>query len=231
LLVGVFPLVFAVNSILGEETFTKEDSKSSSSHRSLFEKFLDAIAASLIHDGAEEGDRKRTVSLFRSEDESSDDDDTSDGHYRRKGGGALSTGIYSGFGRRNFDPSRLNNVASKTAYAKALQHGEGFFERARIESVSTKHGFPPSKDPEGHSNLAQSLPAALSTKDNAKLKSLFEKHPLDGILPSGWLEKHVHALPSVILVVCTVSSSQTQQDRADKHLYNTVEHLYYSLVP
>jgi len=274
LLVGVFPLVFAANAIL-------DDSLQSSNERSLFDRFLDVVAASLVDmeggDGVDEG-KSRTVALFRpDEDESSDEDEfdfgfgagmsSSGGSNRRRSSNSLSAGFYAGFGRRGghhgtgsssatpagrmmdttagtADPDQHDHRAS---YAKALTHGQGFFQRARIESVSTKHGFPPSKDPDGTDNLAFALSQywedhrssrgsgvgsaqKRSGLSSERLQRIAQRHPVGGILPSGWLEKHVHALPSVILVVCTVCSSQQEQRLQDERLMETIEHFKIGLV-
>jgi hypothetical protein len=242
LLVGVFPLVFAVNAILSTDQDIPQVEGSSSPRRTLFDHFLDAVAASLVEEGEpDQGsspvvDKKRHVSLFRpdEDDDSSDDDDVEEFGKRRPG--TLSSGLYAGFGRKNLAKNAVAASAShaetnKTSYAKALTLGQGFFQRARIESVSPRHGFPPSKDPDGANNVAHAFPRALKTNSQDDLASIFREHPLDGILPAGWLEKHVHALPSVILVVCTVCSSQKEQDEQDKHLYDTIDHLQESLVP
>jgi hypothetical protein len=239
LLVGVFPLVFAVNAILSEQDSPQAEGPSSPSRRSLFDHFLNAVAASLVEEGEPDqgsspsGDKKRNVSLFRpdEDDESSDDDDLEEIGQRRPG--TFSPGLYAGFGRKNLprNTPSASGAEGKTSYAKALTLGQGFFQRARIESVSPRHGFPPSKDPDGAKNLAHAFPRALKANSHDDLASIFRDHPLDGILPAGWLEKHVAALPSVILVVCTVCSSQKEQDEQDAHLFETIEHLQESLVP
>jgi len=76
--------------------------------------------------------------------------------------------------------------------------------------------------------------AAAANNDNAaaaadKLKELFRHHPLNGIFSAGWLEKHVLALPSVIVVVCTVLADPDEQEEYDLHLFKTIEHIAYSL--
>ena len=267
LLVGFFPLVFAVNAIhqeQEEEAATTENSNK----RSLFDHFLDAIAASLIDDETTAGaaaaeprhndgnTRRRSsggISLFRAaEDESSDDDDgllPSDHHHFGGGGTTLARPPRRapgfGFGRRpaasggGADSAAADaggGGAATTSYAKALTHGQGFFQRARIVSVSARYGFPPSKDPAGTQNLAFELHEIMARRLAAAEREraaagLFRRYPISGILPSGWLEKHVHALPSAVLVVCTVCASQGEQDRQDRHLFETIEHLQYSLVP
>jgi len=247
LLVGVFPLVFAVNAILpsSSEQASPVPEGAPSPRRTLFDRFLDAIAAVLIEDAEPDhssggtADKKRNVSLFRpdEDDESSDDDDLEDFSKRRNG--SFTPGIYAGFGRKSVPRSSAAASGAgasaggegKTAYAKALTLGQGFFQRARIEAISAQHGFPPSKDPEGVQNLAHAFPQALKARSSDELASLFRDHHLDGILPVGWLAKHVHALPSVILVVCTVCALQQEQDEHDQHLFDTIEHLQESLVP
>jgi hypothetical protein len=231
LLVGVFPLVFAVDAI---HSNGKGDDQTNSNRRTLFDRFLDAVAASLVEND-EVTDKRRNVSIFRSDsDDYSDDDGLEDFAESPKKRTGISTGLYPGFGRRavvrstSADSQDSQDVAS---YAKALTHGQGFFQRARIESKSAKCGFPPSKDPDGTQNLASNLHKAAKGKNQDQLCSLLRECPLDGILPAGWLKKHVHALPSVILVVCGVCSSRPEQEEQDRRLFDTIEHLRYSLVP
>ena len=150
------------------------------------------------------------------------------------------------------------------SFAESLQLGQSFFQRARIVSSSTRHGFPPSKDPTGKSNRVVVLtglnhgqrpptvsqnkltsPTALQQWQQqkqafARLKSATSTRPIDGILPSGWLEKHAAALPSVIVVVTQIHPLQTQtntqtqhptQQRQDEVLLEALENLQYSLAP
>ena len=314
LLVGVFPLVFAVNAIFDENiddydatgatTTSRTETSARARTRSLFDRFLDAMAASLINDMTDKdplsatvtmsdssGNQRtahRAVSIFQpnEEDYSSDEEDidslfsgapTSDsggggggGPFRiKRGGGGTNASITAArhnadivgpFGRRSGPLSNSNNRnysetstydSSTYAYAHALS-AQDFFAQARIESVSARHGFPPSKDPHGglhnhDSNLALGLSRVLLHKNGRpnrsggfdshahqqNVKRFLQHHAnsLEGILPSGWLQKHVHALPSVILVVCTVCSSQKDQAAQDQHLFATIENLAYGLVP
>lgn len=206
----------------------------------------------------------RNVSLFRADDDD-DDDNSSDeddelllesfvnGPIRKKSGHGF------GFGRRNtgrnatvvdpnysFDP--FHYIAPvNTSFARTLKTGKSFFQHARIVNISTRYGFPPSKDPEGTQNLAFDLSntlkqplrrsggsvavtAAIAEREQA-LHALFRTYPMAGIIPTGWLAKHVHALPSAIMVVCTITSSQKEQAEQDRRLFETIEHLQYSIVP
>lgn len=127
-----------------------------------------------------------------------------------------------------------DDISTSTAYARALRlDGQGFFQQARIVSVSTRHGFPPSKDPEGVENRAVLLSEANASKNGAvkdiRIESILKNQPIDGILPSGWLEKHVHALPSVLIVVTTFSGINQHQKNQDEHLVETIQRLRYSL--
>ena len=209
----------------------------------------------------------RNVSLFRSDEEEEDDDDENssdeedellldsfvNGPVRKK------TGHGFGFGRRNTgrnittidakvvsDPFHYDATAN-TSFARTLSKGKTFFQNARIVNISTRYGFPPSKDPEGTQNLAFELnnilkqplrrsggsvavTTALVEREQA-LCALFQTYPMVGIIPTGWLAKHIYALPSAIMVVCTVSSSQKEQAEQDRRLFETIEHLQYSIVP
>jgi hypothetical protein len=123
-----------------------------------------------------------------------------------------------------------------TSFAQALQQGQSFFQRARIISISSRHGFPPSKDPTGQRNRIQAyFDNGTRTSGNgslvtSKLLAATQKHPIDGILPSGWLEKHAAALPSVILVIVQIGQHQVQSDQ-DQLLLDTLENLQHSLAP
>ena len=267
LLTGVFPLVFAVDSTLpaeGEKQQEQErqvqkdgagssgaEASPTTSTRSMFDRFLDAIASSLVEedDGKNSDNRNRAHSLTdqplsfllsnMGEEESSSDDETtiSDAgsaaskRFRMSlGSPSLSMPLKGGLLRT----SSKSNTA--TAYAKSLGM-EGFFRRARINAISTKHGFPPSKDGDGQENRTMQLNAARSamamnpTKGNAhRLRQILTEHPIDGILPFGWLEKHVHALPSVLLVVASLNLADLEfQRKQDDHLLETIEHLNESL--
>ena len=301
LLVGVFPLVFCVDAtitkVVENNNNTDDDDRNSSSNshsRSQFDRFLDAMASSLLEDPNTESSNTATPSkdvmmaLLRPNASlgdyyDSEDDDELISHTpsssSRKGKGDFITfdqSILDDMNRRpRFDPasahtppaarrsfgigrknagrnSTPNNTYSSgsshnnngqhnldTSYAQALQNGQGFFQRARIVSISSRHGFPPSKDPSGEKNRVfqftqQQSGGGLNNNNNraavAKLVSVVKSRPIDGILPSGWLEKHVHALPSVILVVAQVAQDQTQFSQ-DERLMQTLENLQYSLAP
>lgn len=286
LLVGVFPLVFAVNAIYdpnnpnddngvaSDPSNASKDGDNANSvaaspkNRSDFDRFLDAMAGSLADEkddavdanaqlefppilATESPSSSRNVSLFRPDDdemdESTDEDlliDTDDDEYtstipggafgrsgRRTSSGANAMRLYAGFGltRRSLTGGvgAHSHSSNNTSYAKALQQGQGFFQRARIVSISTKHGFPPSKDPDGTKNVVFDLKQARASFQ--KTREIFTARPIQGILPAGWLEKHVHALPSVVLVVVKVSKAN--QAEQDSKLLNTVESLHHSLVP
>eukprot|EP00536_Pseudo-nitzschia_multiseries_P006634 jgi/Psemu1/286588/fgenesh1_pg.144_\ len=132
------------------------------------------------------------------------------------------------------------------AFSEALQQGQSFFQRARFIPISARHGFPPSKDPTGGSNRVVALTGLLpgqyeqpprpsqhqqhqQTK-RSRVHSATQKRPIDGILPSGWLEKHAAALPSVIVVVAQIHPPHQQsQQRQDDLLVETLENLQHSL--
>ena len=133
---------------------------------------------------------------------------------------------------RSFSNNNNNNKDEQyglnTSYAKALEEGQGFFQRARIVSISAKHGFPPSKDAQGENNRMKDFMGPKNTIAIPKILSGTKNRPLDGILPSGWLEKHAHALPSALLVVVEVMQDQNQFEQ-DHLLLSTLEHLQLSL--
>jgi len=168
----------------------------------------------------------------------------------------------SPFSKRTIPPLKTSKQKKKSgssanigievtpSFAEALKQGQSFFQRARIVSSSARHGFPPSKDPTGKSNRViaitgmkfgqlppQKFPTPLQERKYMKqavsrLKSATQARPIDGILPSGWLEKHAAALPSVIVVVTQIHhpNGQTQQNQ-DKLLLEALENLQHSLAP
>jgi tetratricopeptide (TPR) repeat protein len=129
--------------------------------------------------------------------------------------------------------NRTNNSSKEgingvdTSFANALREGQGFFQRARIVSISSRHGFPPSKDPTGDDNRIKDFFLG-KTLRMGRILAATKRRPIDGILPSGWLEKHAAALPSVIIVVAQVSSHQ-QQHEQNSLLEETMKNLQTSL--
>jgi hypothetical protein len=233
LLAGVFPLVFAVDAIQGND--------GGSPRRSLFDRFLDAVAASLVEEAPEK--KSSSLSLFRSEleDESGHDalEEFSFGQQSQTRSSSITSGIYPGFHPGFGMNKAINRTSSSesidsnkiTSFAKTLNSNRDFFQQARIEPISARHGFPPSKDPEGTKNLSHYLHQVVKRKNLDSVSKLFQSTRIEGILPSGWLEKHVHALPSVILVVCNVTSDRINQEKQDQNLYETIDHLRQNLVP
>lgn len=260
LLVGVFPLVFCVDSTISkvENEATADDANHPSS-RSQFDRFLDAMASSLLEDPDTTNESSATPSkdvvkaLLRPNAPTEFNDSEDDEELLSQGPRKDST-IFdpvSTFAtttiptsRRSFGIGRMNTTSRNsssssndkfskqfhnidTSFAKALQNGQGFFQRARIVSISSRHGFPPSKDPSGEKNRVFQFSQG-KTVSTSKLVSTLKNRPIDGILPSGWMEKHAHALPSVIFVVVQVTQDQTQFAQ-DQLLMQTLENLQYSL--
>jgi hypothetical protein len=66
------------------------------------------------------------------------------------------------------------------------------------------------------------------TSQTNKVLAATKQRPIHGFVPSGWLEKHAHALPSVLLLVVQVTHDQ-QQFTQDQLLLRTLENLQCSL--
>jgi tetratricopeptide (TPR) repeat protein len=113
------------------------------------------------------------------------------------------------------------------SFAKTFQEGQGFFQRARIVSISSRHGFPPSKDPQGEHGRIQEYFLGKTLRKEAILAAT-QRRPLDGILPSGWLEKHAAALPSAIIVLAQVNS-HTRRYEQNSLLEETMRNIQISL--
>jgi hypothetical protein len=220
LLVGVVPLVFAINTISND---------CDAQQRKLFDKLLDALAAVVDHEdggtsgnntgsGGLESNKSRRLSLFRPSSEDDASTSSEDLQQQQQNSRGASGSSSFGFGRlRNsveLPPVPSTPVVVSSYAAKT----HGFF--FRMETVLTTHGFPPSKDPHGTDNLAHTLPPLLmsSTVSLQQLQSTYQQHAMQGILPAGWLEKHAHALPSVILVVCTSTMEQDAVAATIQHL-------------
>lgn len=261
LLTGVFPLVFAVDAILPTTSSPYGDDPAdkpqliprTSSTRSLFDRFLDAMASYLSDDSdgslAPKAPTRRIgtdtfASLLRGddvfgggeEDSSDEEDESTDSSVGRRFRGLGSPslvvpGMSNSRGIKSPAPR-----SQSTAFARSLKL-DGFFDRARILSISNRHGFPPSKDSTGQMNRTLKLSQARSalamnpTDANAlRLKRVLDTHPIEGILNAGWLEKHAAALPSVLLIVTTFQiHDKNAQDEQDAHLVETLEHLRESL--
>jgi len=234
-------------------TQTEELLPKAASHRSLFDLFLDSLASALFDaDESTTGSKPRNSnnntlrsdalnSLLRVDDDDSSEDEDPLGESSsqlsksarnfRRGVGSPSLGM------ANFrkPPSSKTINTESTAYARNLTT-ENFFQRARIVASSSRHGFPPSKDEAGVQNFALKLSQARSamamnpTNANAyRLKGVLESKQIDGILPLGWLEKHAHALPSVLVFITSYQGSKEHQDKQDQRLFDTVEHMRESL--
>lgn len=295
LLVGVFPLVFCVDALLApqessdQEVTGENENENISSTRGHFDRFLDAMASSLLEEpegglfGANadgtfspSGGKRRSMddhmmNLFRGEDGSLDSDQEDEKILGGDLAGVTMTPMTQGSyaegsthgdmnpirtrsfsnlsfprlgregsmggagGNRNLKgtPSKDGSIGSvggiDTSFAKTLQEGRGFFQRARIVSISSRHGFPPSKDSSGDDNRIREFFLGKTMRTRFILAAT-KRRPIDGILPSGWLEKHAAALPSVILVVVYVCSHQ-YQNQQDVLLKETLKNMQMSLAP
>ncbi|CAJ1893376.1 unnamed protein product [Cylindrotheca closterium] len=256
ILVGVFPLVFCVDATFDNAVGTpKGSSTKPPQSRSQFDRFLDAMASSLMDDSVGDHPLGSTGSATASKDvlnallrnqsaDDSDDDEALLSHTVPRSASRDDTSFKSSdsigttskrfqLGRKKRNKSSLEPPLHQhdldVSYAQALQNGQGFFQRARIMSISARHGFPPSKDATGDNNRVHQFYIGKNF-NTMRLVNTMRGKPVDGILPSGWVEKHAHALPSVILVVVQVTCDQTQFTH-DENLMNTLENLRYSLAP
>ena len=109
--------------------------------------------------------------------------------------------------------------------------------RARVVSVGRRHVFPPSRypsgklasDPDGRPVMldeyrtgpggAAELPATWSSAYDVRG---------EGVLPSGWLEKHARALPSALLVVTAINRSDAGA-RVGRHCADALADLRMSM--
>ncbi len=259
LIEGVSPLIFAVDAVLNKQQSSPSIGNNEKS--SIFESFYNSIASreSINATTAVNND---TMSSSSSVSSMTSSPVKSNRYFRFARGGSSSESPYSFF-----------NKSSTRSKKNILQSSKkDFFSNAHIVPVSNRHAFPPSKDPHGNSNQnvnlniklfksisssslmkrTQSAPSntsdandyyALSSLKHKSVYNILKLSPIQGILPSGWIEKHVHALPSSLLFVTELdfhqssktnidSSNKTQQqqqmyDQAllEQHLLNTLENI------
>jgi len=110
---------------------------------------------------------------------------------------------------------------------------------AHIVKVSKRHVFPPSKDPEGTQNRSTLIVQSRSSTTTLYTTSSSQNTPtpksnvppLEGILPAGWLEKHAHALPAVLIVVTYIDITMDPEtaEESDLELAETIDQLRSSL--
>lgn len=231
----------------GNDVEEKEDAAPKpASKRILFDRFLDALASSQLSDEDTPTKsrpantnplRSDTLSSFmrNEEGDSSDDEDQSmdSGSQASKSSRPFRRSVGSPLSMQSFrkPPTSKNASTETTGYARNLTT-EKFFGRARILAISTRHGFPPSTDESGANNFSLHLSQARSAmvmnpnrKNAQRLKNVLGNKQMDGILSQGWLEKHVHALPSVLLLVTSYQTKRDHQDKQDERLFETVEHM------
>jgi len=137
------------------------------------------------------------------------------------------TGFFFGSPGSTTSPGTGMGGGTDASFVRSLQHGQQFFQRARIVSISSRHGFPPSKDPTGEANRTKEFFLGKTLRTAAVLAAT-KRRPIDGILPSGWLEKHAAALPSTIIVVAQVNSHQKQHQQ-NLILADTLRNIQISL--
>mmetsp|Transcript_5725 Transcript_5725/g.9382 ORF Transcript_5725/g.9382 Transcript_5725/m.9382 type:complete len:1581 (+) Transcript_5725:68-4810(+) len=121
----------------------------------------------------------------------------------------------------------VNNDIDKTAAADPIYSNENpqvnfMSRRAQVISVNRRHAFPPSKCPQGKLNgMASMIGEAQGSVGNAWLSSYNVQN--EGILPKGWVEKHMNLLPSALVVVTTISEASINNCEVDRHVVQAVE--------
>ena len=249
------PLIAVVNAIQDNSTNSQpEDTLFDRFLRDLVRVDTDSKGAS--PSSVLNSPEKRRMTLFREgggdqqQDYDSDEDDavlqeqlsgaSSHNHYRSPTKSDASRSNSPFFRKSSLRSVRGDHATSYLSAQQQQQDEQHFFSRARILSVSDRYGFPPSKDPEGTNNLAYAIQTAYQQTQHrnhhnptraALLQQAASTYPIQGMVGTGWAEKHIHALPSVLLLVCTVSSVPAIQTVQDRKLMETIEHLQYSLVP
>jgi len=139
--------------------------------------------------------------------------------------------------------SHSDNVSSAlNSYSKDNPPVHFMSKRARIVSVSRRHAFPPSKLPKGKMD-PMAASSTGGTNSGIGTNNMLGEHgghgnpwmssyeiQNEGILPSGWLEKHARALPSALVVVTDLQISNDDQRRLGiKNATRAVEDLRMTL--
>ncbi|KAL9179298.1 hypothetical protein ACHAXT_008588 [Thalassiosira profunda] len=117
------------------------------------------------------------------------------------------------------DTAGSDNIsAALGSYAKDNPPVHFLSKRARVVSVSRRHAFPPSKYPAGKMDPIHGGSSMLGEQHSAHGNSWVSSYDIqsEGILPSGWLEKHARALPSAVVVVCQLNLSSEESQRAGR---------------
>ena len=248
LIEGVSPLIFAVDAVLNNQQSSPLNHNAKSS---IFESFYNSIAS------------KESINATKST--------KSDTPLSSPLTPSIAS---SPARHRYFRFSRGSAAESPAPKKNLQSSKKDFFSNAHIVPVSNRHAFPPSKDPFGNSNhninlniklfksissSSSVLKRSTSTSTNSKnsndyyalsslkhrsVYNILKLNPLQGILPSGWIEKHVHALPSTLLFVTQLSlnpindsgsgtnkAQQRMYDQAllEQHLLNTMENITSSI--
>jgi len=114
--------------------------------------------------------------------------------------------------------------------------------KARLTAVSRRHAFPPSKCPTGKLDDIGFQQQSNNHHNNYNNTAWIQSYDWtsEGILPSGWLEKHARALPSAVVVVTSLKerlldeyfrgAATTENDGpVERHVVQAVEDLRMTL--
>mmetsp|Transcript_20249 Transcript_20249/g.44215 ORF Transcript_20249/g.44215 Transcript_20249/m.44215 type:complete len:1139 (+) Transcript_20249:36-3452(+) len=220
LLCNVRPLIFAVDSIISNPDASEADNARGTSDH--FDRFLEALVGE--DDAAVDGTTDDAIPPDGLQQPppfppppppagakgSSGSSTTTSSRLRSSANSAKasSRSIKARLSKKLHLPSMTSPSKGSTSASPPPLHvtvpaandntAEAFLHRANLLPVSARHAFPPSRDPDG-----------VTTQQLIK-NSYNGVHAPDGILPTGWLEKHLHALPSVLLVVSTIDAGQRE---------------------
>eukprot|EP00554_Chaetoceros_debilis_P011045 CAMPEP_0194109444 /NCGR_PEP_ID=MMETSP0150-20130528/8927_1 /TAXON_ID=122233 /ORGANISM="Chaetoceros debilis, Strain MM31A-1" /LENGTH=1586 /DNA_ID=CAMNT_0038798395 /DNA_START=209 /DNA_END=4966 /DNA_ORIENTATION=- len=168
---GVTPLIFAVNATINVKKEAGDNSNQRSSSASgsgdgaetvAFGLFCDYIAARKSSDAAtQEGQ-----AADKSKDKHGGDPLSGALHAKSSGRGSSSA---SGSGSGSGSTTTTTTFAPFSKKNKAKAKTSDFFSHARVVPVSTRHAFPPSKDPHGTKNAVSKLNNALYATRKHKL--------------------------------------------------------------
>ena len=121
----------------------------------------------------------------------------------------------------NNDTDTTTAAAADPIYSKDNPQVNFMSRRARVISVNRRHAFPPSKCPQGKLNGTSMIGETQGAIGNAWLSSYNVQN--EGVLPKGWVEKHMNLLPSALVVVTTINEASINNCEVDRHVVQAVE--------
>jgi len=211
------PVIYVVNATVGvgkknndagpDEPDTLQSARSGEQDDSLYKAFLASL-------------QSNTTSI---ENESTISGRSSIGRWRQAHGSGAEINIPSDkIIAKDFLNDNDAATAADPTYSKDNPQVNFMSRRARVISVNRRHAFPPSKCPRGKmSGMTSMIGETQGSIGSSWLSSYNVQY--EGILPTGWLEKHKNVLPSSLVVVTTINEASINNCGVDCHIIQAVE--------